>query len=122
MATAPTPGVGRKKAQAEVSKSIVTLTYDGEQYALAWQNLPMGERLVVRKATGLPFETFTQPLSIDGANVIGEDSLFVLWWLARRAHGDPALSYDTAVGEWDTAKIGGIEVDVPDVKGDDPEA
>lgn len=122
MATAPKPGVGKAKAATEAAKSMLNIVYAGEPLSLAWQNVPMGERLACRKATGMPLEALTNQLSAEGVNMIGEDSLFVLWWLMRRAHGEPTLAYDAAVAEWDVAKVTDLTIDIPDPKGEDPEA
>lgn len=121
MATAPKPGVGKRKAQTEAAKAMLVFTYAGEELSLAWQNLPMGERLACRKATGLAFERFTQQLTDNEASVIGEDSLCVMWWLARRAHGEAQLLFGVAVTEWDVTKIADVRSETPDPKGDDPE-
>ena len=122
MVKAPTPGVGKRAAEAESAKSILSLVYDDEKYSLAWQNIPMGERLVCRKATGLPFESFTTPLGEDTASSIGEDSLCVLWWMARRSAGEIQLTFKRASEEWDASKLGDVDVEAPDPGSDDPES
>lgn len=122
MATAPKPGVGKRKEAAVAAQSMLNITYAGEQYTLAWQNVPMGERLAVRKATGMPLEALTNQLSATGVNQIGEDSLCVLWWLMRRAAGELTLDFDEALATWDVTKVDDLTVTVDDdAKGDDPE-
>src|SRR6188768_2027112 len=122
MGLAPEPGVGERAAQTATAKSLFRIEYDSTELTLAWQNIPMAEQLICRKATGLPVETFTVPLGEDIANAIGEDSHCVLWWLARRAHGEFGLTFVKASEEWDVSKLGSIDVDIPDTTGDDPEA
>jgi len=100
---------------------VLSITYDDKTFILAWQNLPIGERLACRKATGMPYETFTSSPGGDGSVTIGEDSLCVLLWLARRASGEPILAFDEVADEWDPTKLGDIEVEAPDEAGDDPE-
>lgn len=127
MATAPEPGVGRKKAErkqrVDSAQSIVTIRYADETFSLAWLNVPIGEQIAVRKATGLPLAAFTTPLSDaeTGPGVVGEDSLLILWWLARRASGQTQLNFETACNQWDRAELGAVEISTPD-EGDDPES
>ena len=123
MATAPTPGVGKRREvarQAAEPKRIRIRLCDKE---LTFSpNLTIGERSAVRKATGgLSFETYW-----DGETSIGLDSLQIMWWLARRANGEATLSLDTAVDEW-PANITADDIDVEewteddDAVADDPE-
>lgn len=120
MATAPKPGAGKKVAQTENAKSMLNIPYDGQTLSLAWQNVPMGEQLECLQATGMPIERFTAATK---ANEVGEVHLCVLWWLARRAHGEPGLAWVDAAAEWDPTKLDGdVTVDTPDPKGSDPEA
>lgn len=123
MASAPRPGVAKRKEAAKVAQSILVVPYDDQELRLAWQNLPMGERVACRKATGLPFETFTTAFEDTRAEVVGEDSLCVAWWLARRRNGEPNLSWTAAMAEWDASKLGAIRVedDAEKATGDDPE-
>lgn len=120
MASAPRPGVGARKEATRAAQNVLVIPYDGSELRLAWQNLPIGERVICRKATGLPFETFTQSFEDTQASVVGEDSLCVAWWLARRASGEFALTFTKACEEWDVTKLGVVRVDEPE--GDDPEA
>lgn len=125
MATAPKPGTKRLAAEAaastEAAKSVLYFTYENEPLSLAWQVVPILERVEVRKATGLPWEAFC-PVLGTGAPTIGEDSLCVLWWLARRAHGERGLTWDQAMSEWDVDQFGDLRLALADPRGDDPEA
>jgi len=58
-------------------------------------NVSLQEKMTVRLATGLPFEAFWA-----GEGRVGEDSLSVLWWLARRANGEPGLPWAQHLAEW----------------------
>jgi hypothetical protein len=121
MATAPRPGVGARKEATTAAKTLLRLTLRGESFTLAPANLPLSERLIVRKATGgMPFETFW-----DGQESIGMDSFLVLWWLARRAAGESQLTLTRAEQEFPTDLAEGdvgLEEVTPDQEPDSPEA
>lgn len=121
MASAPRPGVGARKEASKAARVVLVIPYGDDEHRLAWQNLPMGERVVCRKATGLPFETFTQAFEDTQASVVGEDSICVAWWLARRAAGEFTLTWTRACEEWDISLLGEIRVEEPDGE-PDPEA
>jgi hypothetical protein len=87
---------------------------------LAPNNIPLSEKLIVRKATGLPFEAF-----LGDEDRIGADSVAVMWWLARRANGEPMLTWKQAEQDWpDELKAEDIDVEVddPEEGASDPEA
>jgi len=114
MAQAPTPGAGRHSAAADAAQKVMTITIRGESKRLAIGNVAIQEKLIVRKATGLPFEAF---LSEDR---IGSDSLMVMWWLARRGEGETQLTFDAACADWPAdIETDDIEVTVDDPNGDD---
>lgn len=75
--------------------------------------LALEEKFVIRAATGLPFEAF---LPAQQEREFGEDSAFVLWWLARRQSGEPALPYKQALAEWPADMVEGdlefVQVDL----------
>ena len=91
-----------------------------ETHTLAVNLLTVADKLAVRKATGLPFEAFW------GESSIGEDSLVVLWWLARRKSGGEALlSFADASTQWPSgldADDFELSVGPADPEADDPEA
>lgn len=116
MASAPTPGIGTRSAAAEAAQKIMTLTIRGETRRLAIGNIPMSERLIVRKATGLPFEAFV------GDDKFGLDTLIVLWWLAGRAT-NPMLTLTQVEQEFPAdLEADDIDVTLDEPDGDDPEA
>jgi len=137
MATAPPPGAGRRAAAEaaddEAAQQILTITIRREitigkgekrrtlpqSHTLAINLLSMTDKLAVRKATGLPFESFL------GEGVFGEDSLVVVWWLARRKNGEAVLSFHEAAEQW-PAELTAEDIDVhvgdPSDDADDPEA
>ena len=118
MATAPEPGVGKRNDDAASARQILVVKYDGEELRLAWRNLSMLERVAVRKETGLPYDEFIR-------DPIGSDSLCVLWWLARRANGEPSLNFSVASEEWgDGEKYEDVDVEglTDDTEVDHPEA
>lgn len=121
MATAPRPGAGRRKAAQQAAQRVLRVTISGDTRTLAPDNIPFAEQVAVRKACGgLPFSAFW-----GGGDLIGEDSLQVLWWLARRANGEPNLQLRTVLDEWpnplqpDDFQVELVEPDEEDV---DPEA
>lgn len=96
---------------------VMTITVRGVDYRIAPGNIPMQEKLIVRKATGLPLESF----SLEGQ--VGEDTIAVFWWLARRAEGEVGLTFTQAMNEWPTdLTADDLSVSVDDPSGEDPEA
>ena len=104
MATAPTPGVGAR-TEANASKLVLTITvhrpimHAGRQipdsHEIAPALIPIRERTICRKATGLP------PAAYYGSeDAMDIDSMAVLWWLARRANGEATLTWQQAEAEW----------------------
>lgn len=92
MASAPSPSA---VSAAQDNRKILRIRIGTwEPVAIAINNVSMAERLVCRKATGLPLEAFLT----DGA--YGADSLMVLWWLARRGAGEPMLTFTQAADQW----------------------
>ena len=88
MATAPRPGVAKRQAATQAAQRVLRITVKGETFSLCPENVPFHEQIAVRKACGgLPLSSFW-----GGGTVIAEDSLQVLFWLARRAGGEPSLS------------------------------
>ena len=113
MVSAPTPGVGKRKEAASAAATVMTITIRGHSWQIAPGNLPFAERGAVRKATGgLPIESYW-----DGNLSVGIDSIQVLWWLARRASGEPGLGLDAALDDWPsdlTEDDIGVEITEPD--------
>lgn len=129
MAKAPRPGVSARKEQQDAESQVMTITitrpiFHGarqveQSHTIAPGNVPMRERIICRKATGLPLAAFWVEDRID------VDSLMVLWWLARRLNGEATLTFDQAAEQWPT-DLDADEIDVtvaePDPEADDPEA
>lgn len=133
MAQAPRPGAGKRAKRDEDSQQILTITLRREieagkgedrrvlpeSHTLAVNLLTMTDKIAVRKATGLSFESF-----VDG-DTFGEDSLMVLWWLARRKNGEALLPFQVAAEQWPTdldAEAIDVHVGPADPEADDPEA
>lgn len=118
MATAPRPGVGTRTKAADEAKVVLTITVRDETFHLAIGSIPIREKMAVRAQTGLPVEAF-----IGGGDKLGEDSIVVLWWLARRASGEKTLSFDAAADEWPSdLGEGDLSFSVGQADGEDPEA
>lgn len=110
---APRPGAGRREAETSAARVYLRIRVRDEERTLAFGLIPIKERILVRKVTGLPIESF---LPGNGTE-LGIDSLVVLWWLAGRAAGDPFLTLDQA-GE-DFVDIGEDDLDMTEVQPDD---
>ena len=123
MAKAPRPGVGKRAEEAAGAEQLLVLRIGDDKWTLAWQNIPLGERMLVRKWTGIPYSAFYQ-----GTETIDADSLALLWCLARRASGESGLTFDDAlVAAWnarldEAAGDFDVSVESPDDEADDPEA
>lgn len=97
MAKAPTPGRAQAEAAAKAEAQVVLRITNGEQMLEVQPSaLTLKERFVIRSSTGLPFEAFFS----GGEHAIGEDSVAVLWWCARRANGEPTLAFRQFMDEW----------------------
>lgn len=95
MATAPKPG---SRAAQESAQQFIRLRVK-ERELDVMPALTMRERFVVRNATGTAFEAF---LPAQQEREIGEDSVFILWWIGRRQNGEPNLAFTQAEKEWPT--------------------
>lgn len=130
MAKAPRPGVSKREDELEAAQQVMTLTIKRpivndkgrvipESHRIAINNIPMRERIICRKATGLPLAAFWSEDRID------LDSIMVLWWMARRLEGEAALTFDQAADQWpmdlDEGELD-IELGEPDDEDDSPEA
>lgn len=93
MGLAPTPGRAQEDAAANVR---LRMTLGGRTLEVQPAALTLDEKFVIRNATGLPIEAFFAP----GQNTVGEDSVAVLWWIARRANGEPNLPWKQFAAEW----------------------
>lgn len=119
MAQAPRPGVSRRDEETKAAQAVMALRIKDETRTLAIGSIPLQERLICRRVTGLPVNAFI------GQNQFDIDSLQVIWWLAGRAAGDPFLTLDKVVDEWPddlTPDDFELSVDEPDDGADDPEA
>lgn len=111
---APTPGASRKLEQSKRAQVVTTVTIRGESRSCAFGNLPIRERALIRKVTGMPFERW-----MDG---IEEDSVMVMWWVARRQSGEPGLSFaEVEAGWFEDLTAEDIEIVEDDGMGEDPD-
>lgn len=93
---APQPGVSRRAARTARAQEILILRLGDREWRLAWRNLPLAERLLVRRWTGLTIEAF-----LGGPSTVDADSLALLWCLARRAAGELQLQFsEDVVDQW----------------------
>lgn len=131
MATAPRPGVSKRAEELAESQQLITieirrdLTHQGRPiervHRIGIANLPMRERIICRKATGLPLTAFWA-----SEEQIDLDSIVVLWWMARRMNGEATLTFDQAIADWPDDLDIETELEIyegePDDEADDPEA
>lgn len=115
MVSAPTPG---SRAAEEAARQFIRLRVKDKTLDMM-PDLEMKERFVVRTSTGLPIEGF---LPAESQREFGEDTLFVLWWVARRQNGERNLPFAQAEREW-PRDLGPDDIDITLVDLDDePEA
>ena len=115
MATAPIPG---SRAHAEAASKFIRIRVKDRTLDVM-PDLTMKERFVVRNATGTAFEAF---LPAETENGVGEDTLFILWWVGRRQNGEPNLPFNQAQTDWPTdIGVDDLELDLIDLDGE-PEA
>lgn len=115
MATAPTPGVGRRNQENTDATKRTVISFRGESYTITPSTLPFKIRNLVRRRTGQPVEYWGNP-------PIVIDNVFILVWVARLQAGEE-LDVDDAEGDfpWDL-EAGEIEITEDDGTTDDPEA
>lgn len=122
MAKAPTPGVGKRKEAAARATHLLKITVAGETKSVHINNLPFKELAAIRKMSGgLPLSAFWGGPD----TVIDTDSLKILWWLARRANGEPNLIMSAVDADWDevvNSREFDVEYDDRTPEDDDPEA
>lgn len=101
--------------------TVMTITIkDFAPVTLAPLNVPLSEKLVVQKATGMAYESF-----LSDEVQIGELSAAVMWWLARRAGGEPMLTWAQVQKDWPspiTVEDIDVSVSLPTDEASDPEA
>jgi hypothetical protein len=114
MSLAPRPG--HKRADARMT---VTIRLRDETRSLHPNNIPLRDAAAVRKATGgLPVRAF-----LGDEDRIDGDSIKVLWWLARRADGEPDLTLDELEAGWPDDLTGDdLEVIVDDGEDDEDDS
>jgi hypothetical protein len=108
VATAPTPGVGRRADTAAAAKRVlvIKLVWTGTTHRLAVNNVPLDHRMAVRKATNMPLTAF-----IGGEDAIDIDSIAVLVWVSRRVGGEGSLSWQQFKRDWPD-EIGEDDIEV----------
>lgn len=111
MAKSPRPGVGKRAERTDAAQQILRITIRGESWDLCAGNLPITERFAVREAAGTSLERLMEPLEVD--------SVIVLWWLARRASGEPTLRLTVADAEWRAMNLVPDDVTVEEIDPDD---
>jgi hypothetical protein len=107
-----------QQARAEAARIRIKLTVRDQEFFVPPAGLlPIGDKIAVRQATGLSFESYMR------TNTIGEDSLAVLYWLGRR-QTEPLLGWNTAVEDWYDLDLepGEVTAEYIDLSGETTEA
>lgn len=127
MASAPTPGVGRRmEISAETEKALdvkfrITCAAEGKTLELSLGDLGPRDDLISKRETGYPVTAFF------GFEQVTTLSVLIMWWMARRHNGEPNLSWSKVEGAYrDNRRFAAAGFDVwvddpSDVDGDDPE-
>lgn len=124
--SAPKPGglgTSKHKSAVEEARKVMVMVVHGKEYRLALGNVPPMEKILVRKATGMPYEAF-----LGDGDRIGEDSVFILCWLAERAAGNRMLTLPQFAETWepilseDDLEVRELDASDPSLPGDDPES
>ncbi len=124
MAKAPRPkpdGYQAATEAAAANRKVWVFTLDDREYRLALRNVPIGEQAQVLAQTPL---TWDQVLQAFGGDAFSAAALAVIVWLARRAAGEPRLTWQAFSVEWDeTISLAStFEMRVEDPAESDPEA
>ena len=116
MATAPTPGAGRR---AEVAKRILRISDGKRTLDLQWANLGPREDRLVRKEAGFSLPQLMEADSFDSF------ALAVIWWITRVRAGEDDLSFDDVLTGYPTyehfAEFTVEQITPDEVDGHDPE-
>jgi hypothetical protein len=119
-AVAPRPlpeGAEAEAAAVDISKEILEITFRGETHTLAWRAVPMDEKLQVRAQARVTFDDVVGLTGIDA----GIDTVCVLVWLAKRASGQPKLTWAYHALTW-PKDLTMVEVDSRVYQADSAEA
>lgn len=113
MVKAPKPG---SLADEKGSRQFLRIRVQERELDFVPQ-IALKEKFALRAATGLPIEAFIP----SGTEVgFGSDSLFVLWWLARRQNGEANLPFAQAEAEWpDTLTADDLDLTLVDLDGEE---
>jgi len=116
---APRPGVGRRAEEATTDPLIATIKFRGEEHTLAYNLVPLSEKLVFLEQVGVDYEelTFRKRMYVT--------SFAPLVWLSKRANGEPDLTFAEFCKDWPDdlmAREITCTVSLPDESASDPEA
>lgn len=120
MAQAPAPAVSRREEERSDAKKVLRIRVLDNHYSLAVGAIPLGEKMAVLRETHMSFDSL-----MGDDNKIGEVSIAVAVWLARRAAGERSLGWQQFVETWPTglgADDMAFEVDDGEPEAYDPSA
>lgn len=118
MATAPEPGIGRRREATAQAQQVTTLRIRENTYTIATGNVPIRVKDRFLRQTGRSIEWLATE------ERLGDVTVAALWYMARMLNGDLQLEWETVLDEWDDANftIADIDVTTDEPEGDDPEA
>ena len=116
-AKAPKPG--QRAHDEALAASVLTIHVEvkGERLAFCPNAVPFNVLAAVRKATGgLPWKTYW-----DGENAVDEDSLMLMWFVARLVNGE-RVTMPQVEREWNALAPGDFDFTITDPDDVEPEA
>lgn len=122
MATAPTPGVGRRleveqQVQADLSRRMrVHCAAEGKTYELEFGDLGPREDRITMQQTGFPVSAFFDQERLSALSVL------VIWWVMLRRNGKPNLAFSKVESKYrDNRRFAaaGFEVTIIDADGNE---
>jgi len=116
-AKAPKPGQRRHDEAQAASVLTMNVTVKGETLSFCPNALPFRVQVAVRKASGgLPWTSFW-----NGENAVGEDSLMVMWYVARLVNGEN-VTMDMVQADWWALSDGDFDFTITEPDDVDPES
>lgn len=116
-AKAPKPGQRRQDEAQAASVLTMNVTVKGDTLSFCPNALPFKVQTAVRKASGgLPWTAFW-----NGENAVGEDSLMVMWYVARLVNGEN-VTMDKVEREWFALGDGDFDFTITEPDDVDPES
>jgi hypothetical protein len=119
MATAPRPGVGRRKEEDQVK---IGVRVDGQEFVVRPSEITAKQAGALRRETGFSFQGLMRAANTDP----DLDVIAAIVWLARLQRGEvssyesvaSALDYESEIGELTDAEASEAVADDPSLSGE----